>query len=209
MPTLPRPVDFLRWTTGSPGNRVDIPATQRENGWAANQRPPFEFMNQLFFEIDDWIKFFDSVATQFTQTPTVIVNADPALGNFTSIQAAHDDPNTIAGTTILVTSNIESAVNTQISKQDIGLTFAPGTSLIKAAGAPDGLRGLEIVSSADRVRIQHARVEGFSGAGDISLWVDVGADHVFLFNPIFGSGQTQNIETNANSTVVQIGTQEL
>ena len=204
-----RPVDFLRWTTNSPTNRIDVPVTQRENGWAINQRPPFEFMNQLFFEVDEWLRYLDSVAETVAAMPQVIVHSDPQRGQFTSLQAAHDDPSVVAGTTILVASDLEIMANQQISKQDIGITFVPGARLIKAAEAPDGIRALEVISTADRVRIQHVRFEGFSGAGDVALWLDVNADNVLLFNLIFGAGMTTNIETNSNKTFVQALTMEL
>ena len=144
-----RPVDFLRWTTNSPLNRIYVPVTQRENGWNINQRPPFEFMNQLFFEIDEWLKYLDTVAETVAATPQVIVHSDPQRGQFTSIQDAHDDPEVIAGTTILVASDLEITATQQISKQDIGITFTPGSKLIKATGAPDGIRGLEVIATAD------------------------------------------------------------
>lgn len=206
---LPRPANFNEWTTTNPTARIEPTASKKESGWAADERPSFEFMNFLFFNIDDWLKYLDSQVALVRSSAQFTVNVDPQLGDFTTLQDAIDSVDVVAGSKILVTSDLTITEAVQLSKQDIEIEFRPGSKIILDAGVTTGIRGLEIISTADRVRLKHVRFQGFVNPGDVCLWLDVGADNVFLFNPVFDAGQAQNFEDNSNSTYVSIGSQQL
>ncbi len=55
-----RPDDFLNWTPDAdPLTVVDPPTLQKNTGWTAGEKPPFEYMNWQMYLIDQWLKYLD------------------------------------------------------------------------------------------------------------------------------------------------------
>jgi len=59
MATLIRPTSKTDWTDGAAAKQVEPSAAKKLTGWVALERPPFEFMNFLFFNTDQWVKFLE------------------------------------------------------------------------------------------------------------------------------------------------------
>jgi len=201
-----KPSSHIDWTDGDAAKQVEPSAGKKLLGWVALERPPFEFMNHLFFRLDEWQKYFEEVTDAQIASLLVIVDSDPLKGNFTALQAAHDDAGTVAGSKIVITSDLVLTATVSITKPDIEIEMRNSKRFVKDAGAGAGFVGMQITATADRVRLKHcgfgkAGVE-FDGAGDIALEILAGAEDVYLDNPIFGPGNTQDLEDNANNTLV-------
>jgi len=203
---LPKPSSHLDWTDGAPAKQVEPSAAKKLLGWVALERPPFEFMNFLFFRQDEWNKYLESVTDETANNDQVLVDAGGS-GQFTTLQAAHDDASVVAGSKILVISDLSVDATVTITKADIEIEFRNGRRLLKGGGAPaTNFTGMQIGATADRVRLKHCGFgragSQFSGAGDLALEVVAGAEDVNLTNPIFGPGNTADLTDNGTDTVI-------
>lgn len=199
---LPKPGSFLEWTDGDAA-KVDEPvAAKKLLGFVPTEKPSPFHHNWLWFQTDQWLKRLDSVQDeQLTAGYAAVVNSDPAKGSHETLQAALADAVVVPGSRILVTSDLEIDTTIQVSKQQIEIEFVPGATIIKGVGAAaSNFRGMEFTSTANSSRLKHARFSGFSGTGDVALWLDVGSAYNLFFNNIFASGNTQNFEANSNPT---------
>lgn len=203
---LPKPSTNMDWTDGDAAKQVEPSAGKKLLGWVALERPPFEYMNFLFYNTDLWVKYLESITDETANNRQVIVNAS-GDGQFTDLQSAHDDAGTVAGTKLLVTSDLSIDTKISITKADIEIEFRNGKRLLKGGGAPaTNFTGIEIGATADRVRMKHCGFGRagslFSGAGDVALDIIAGATDVFVDNPIFGPGNTTDLQDNGTDTVV-------
>jgi len=206
MPVLPKPTTQLDWTDGAPAKVVEPSAAKKLLGWVALERPPFEFMNFLFFNTDEWIKYLESVTDNTLGALTVVVDAGGG-GSFLTLQAAHDDAGTVAGTKILIVSDLSLATTTNITKPDIEIEMTAGKRFLKAGGAPaTNFTGVIIGATADRVRLRGLgfgrSATHFSGAGDKGIEVAAGATDVAVLNPVFGPTNTTNLDDNGTTTLI-------
>lgn len=54
-----KPTTFPTWTDGSPSKVVEPPSAKKLAGWTPGEPPPMQYMNWLFWLIDEWVKWFD------------------------------------------------------------------------------------------------------------------------------------------------------
>lgn len=57
---MPRPSDFPVWTDGAPTKVVVPPGSKQLQGWEV-ESPPFQYMNWLFWLINEWLVYLDTV----------------------------------------------------------------------------------------------------------------------------------------------------
>lgn len=203
---LSKPSNHLDWTDGVPAKVVEPSSAKKLLGWVALERPPFEYFNWLFFRSDEWLKYLESITDETANSRQVIVNAS-GDGSFTNLQAAHDDAGTVAGTKLLVTSDLSIDTKVTISKNDIEIEFRAGKRLLKGGGAPaSNFTGIEVQATADRCRLKHVGIgragNEFNGTGDVGIDIIAGATDVYLDNPIFGPGNTADLSDAGTDTVI-------
>lgn len=62
-----RPSSYLQWVPdGNPAYITQPSVGQSTTGWVFKEAPPFEYMNWLFYTLDQWIQYLD------VQTPQVV-----------------------------------------------------------------------------------------------------------------------------------------
>lgn len=207
---MSKPSSKPQWTVGntSPSTvRVEPGASKKTEGFGISERPAREFLNWLFFNFGEWIDYFEGQTDFIGNAKQVIVDAGatPSANIFNTLQAAHDAAIVTPGTKILVVSDLTITEAVQISKNDIEIEFRPGKKLILDPATTTGVRGLEVVSSCDRLILKNVWFQGFTNAGDVALWIDVAAAHALLFRLMFDAGLTANIADNSNNTYQNLG----
>lgn len=209
---LPKPSSKIEWTVDNPAPgtvRVEPTAQEKKDGWDINQRPPREFMNFLFFNLDEWIKYLEQQTDLFVAGNIDAIVDAGGNGTHLTLQAAHDAAEVIPGSKIIIVSDLVLVATQSITKPDIEIEMSPGFRFTKGVGAPaTNFTGVDINASAKRTRLSHLAFgsatpsERFAGGGDLALNVAAAADHVFLMNPIFVVGNTTDIVTNGNATMI-------
>jgi hypothetical protein len=74
-----KPVAYLNWTDGSPSKITQPPSPQLLSGWTASERAPFQYMNWLFWDIDQWIQWLDQITTPANLQQTITANTTGAF----------------------------------------------------------------------------------------------------------------------------------
>ena len=191
---MSKPVSKPEWTVGSPSfGTVTIEPTsgKKLTGWTAGERPPFQTMNWLFYNIDQWIKYFDAV---FPGIYNAIVGAGAGASHAT-LDAALADVNVTAGSRILIQDSATINSTIQVTKNNLQIEFMPGVTYSKGAATT----GLQI--SADGVRIMGGRFAAFSGGGDKAILIDVGSDYTMIRDIRFATCTTE-VDDLASTTSI-------
>lgn len=194
---MAKPTSKPDWTVGN----VDFAtvtqeptALKKQAGWLPNEKPPREFMNWLFYNLHEWIEYFE------VETDTLIASAKPfdfIVGSGTGMTAdlATAVSSANAGDRILVTENdsIDSVV--QVNKA-LEIYFQPGVTYSKGAATS----ALEI--SADGVVIRQGRFTGFNGGSDVAIQILNTASHVMIRDCRFASN-TESIDDQGINTTIE------
>lgn len=206
---LPKPSNHLTWTDGDAAKVVEPSAPKKLLGWVALERPPFEYMNWLFFRADEWLQYLESVTDETALARVDAIVNESGSGTHTDLQSAHDDANVQAGSTILITSDLDLDTTVTITKADIEIRMQPGFRFHKGGSAPaTNFTGVQVQATADRCRLRSLAFgsavggEQFSGTGDIALELASGVTDVYLENPVFVAGNTTDLTDSGTDTVI-------
>lgn len=197
-----KPASKIDWTSANPSVRVEPTSGKKNTGWNIDERPPREYMNWLFFNIDEWIDYFEAVTDTlagFQQLYSAFIGtvSPGGLATHASINAAMADVGVTQGSRIVVLEDATLTTIQQISKQNIQLEFLPGVTYTKGSVAT----GLQI--SADGVVVKLGRFAAFNGGSDKGILIDAGADHCMIFGTRFNTCTT-NVD-DQSGTATQIG----
>lgn len=199
---LPKPSTNVDWTDGAAAKQVEPSAAKKLLGWVALERPPFEFMNFLFYNLDLWVKYLESVTDESIFSPIeAIVNETPGQGTHTNLQDAHDDAAVVSGSKIIITSDLTLASTVALTKQELEIEMLPGHRFKKDAGAGAGFNGILLNASADQCRLKNFSFDGsFSDGGDECLTIQGGNVDSILDQLYFESGNTSNLTDSGTDT---------
>lgn len=201
---LPKPSTHIDWTDGSLTKVTEPSAGKKLQGYIASERPPATEHNWLWYMLDQWAKYFESVTDELTATLAVfdaVVGSGP-LATHATIQAAHDDVLTVPGSTILVIEDQVLASTVNITKAEIEIQFKPNVTVSNGGATPSGFN---IGSSADGFRMRFGRFTGWNGGGESAIEVAADADFVMIRDTRFFDNTT-DIEDNSNPTISVSGT---
>ena len=86
---MPRPTTHLDWVTDDSAAAISAPTTEkREEGWVADEKPPFQWFNWIFNLIDKWLKHTDELSQAYDAhaAATAAHGATGAVVGTTNIQ---------------------------------------------------------------------------------------------------------------------------
>lgn len=189
---MAKPTRKPNWTYTNAPARAEPTNQKKVDGWGADERPPFQFFNWLFYNISEWIDYLDVTTTAQNQEYDAIVGdvgTDPAATHSTLVAAlAAVNPKS----KILVKLDYVVPAVIQIAKNDVHIVFRPGITYSKGAATS----ALQI--SADRVMIEGGRFTGFNSGGDSGILIDSGADYANIFRNYFYDN-TDDVVDNSGS----------
>lgn len=203
MAILPKPDRFIDWVPdGDPGKVTEPSNPKKDLGFLPDERPSPFHHNWLFFKLDQWQKYFESVTDEFLATLGLFdaVVGSGGLATHATIQEAHDDGGIGPGSTILVIESLVFAAPQLITKAGIEILCKPNVTLSKGSGGT----GLDIGASANGFRMRFGRMSGWGGGGEKAFNIDAAADFVILRDIRF-AGNTKDVEDNGNSTLSTSG----
>lgn len=204
---LPKPATKPDWTVGnpSPGTiRVEPSVAKKQAGWFPDERPPSEFFNWLFFNLDEWVDYLESITDEIVGL-TALFDAyvgSGVLATHANLQDAHDDGAIVPGSRILVLDSEALDSTVLLTKAELHIEFKPNVTYSKGGGAPT--IGISVGASAHGTRILWGRFAGFSGGGEAAIDVNVAANYVMLRDMRF-SNNTSDVEDNGNTTLSSEG----
>lgn len=161
---LPKPASHINWTDGAPAKVQEPTGGKKLLGWAFKERPPFEFMNWLFFRLDEWVKYLESITDEVSlqkQEYDAIIGVGGTHADFNAYEA---DAGVALLKNVLVTTPLTLATNQVITQSGVKFTFKPQAIITKAVGCTIGLQ-----FTGARVTILGGRFVGFNVAGDKAI----------------------------------------
>lgn len=173
--SLPKPASHISWTDGAPAKVQEPTGGKKLLGWAFQERPPFEFMNWLFFRLDEWVKYFESVTDELSiqkQEYDAIVGVGGTHATFNDLMA---DPLIATKKNILVSTALTLTANQVINQNDMTFVFKPQAIITKGGGCTIGLdiTGL-------RCKVIRGRFVSFNVAGDIAIRLAVASKNCLV-----------------------------
>jgi|SRR6185437_3465046 len=156
---MPKPSSYIGWIPTNDGTLINTPSSGKlASGWAAAEKPAFQYMNWFFNLVSQWINFAGPGA------PDVIVGAESYCTHATLAAAISDGA---VGNNVNVLVVDSATINTTINLTKSGwkVFFAPGVTYT------NGTAGTCLSCQATGIEIRKARFSGFTTAiGSNSSW---------------------------------------
>lgn len=192
---MAKPTSKINWTTGNPSFgtvTVEPSAGKKQTGWTASERPPFQVMNWLFFNILEWLNHFEATTDGLIAlkgTYDAVVGVGGTHGSLALLMA---DPNIATIKNVLVTDPVTLTAPVVLNQNDMSFTFTPKAIIAKGVGA-----NIALSITAERVRIMNGRFMNFSVAGDKPIQLQAASKYCMI---------SQNYFANCIATVEDLGT---
>jgi len=194
-----KPASKPLWTETNPTVRIEPTGSKKEAGWAADERPPHEFFNWLFYNIGvEWLDYFEEVTDAvagFTQIYNAFVGtiAPGGLATHASLNAVMADGGVPSNCNILVLDAATINTTQQITKNGARITFLPSAIYTKGSASI----GLEI--QADEVSIYNGRFEDYT-TGD-AIKILAAADYTQIRDTRFDNCASEINDLSSSSSI--------
>lgn len=179
---MPKPTSFAAWTVGNPNfglRTVEPSAPKKQQGWLADEFPPSEYHNWLFWNADQWAQWHARAGG------ADFIVGDEAIDDFTDLASAVAAAS--AGQTIRVKKDLTLSATVVISLANLRILFDPGVTMTNSAS------GVGLQLDAVGIRLDGGRMSGFSG-GDKGIEVTIGSDYCSITGFRFDVTTTTDID---------------
>ena len=172
MPTPVKPTSFMDWTVANSnfGTVTSEPtAGKKQTGWTPGEPPPIQIMNWLFYNTDQWIKYFSATTDAQTASIASIIGslfstnlaqevptgtADGSNLYFTLTQAPSIPANTIVFANSLVVPSSNYTVSGRNIIFNAGFAPASGSDMFVIYVIQTGFSGQAIVGSGKVPKVE-------------------------------------------------------
>ena len=194
---MTKPSSHLDWAVGNPSPSVNIiepSAAKKISAWAADERPPYEFFNWLFYRQDEWNKYFEQTTDAFQSKYNVIVGSGTDATHAT-LQDAINDGALGSDIAVLVRDSQAVTATITLSKARWRIYFSPGVVFSKSGVAT------MFDMSADSIEMHYGRFTGMTAGGDKVVNQTAAATYCNVIGARFGVGT----DTEVDQTLVPAG----
>lgn len=199
---MAKPTSKPDWTVGNASFgtvTIEPSAGKKQTGWTKAERPPFQIMNWLFYNINDWINYFEAEVDAALAAKTEYDAVVGVGGTHATLADLMADADTIAGLNknILVVSPQTLTAPVTIAVDFMRFFFKPGATLFKGTGANRAL-----VIDSNSVKIVNARIENFNGGSDIGILLDTNAKNCIITQCSFLNNTLTVQDDGSNNALV-------
>lgn len=204
---MAKPSSKPEWTVGNVDFgtiTVEPTATKKEAGWLPDERPPREYMNWLFFNINEWIDYLEGVTDVFATQGNIYDAFIGGGGTHADVNAWQADPDIANLKNALVISTIAIDVPQVIDNDGCNLDFKANAGFTK--NGPTGSDfGIQV--DANRIRINNGRFIGFNDVG-VDKAIILNGNNCLVHGCMFNDCDTV-IEDNGNGNVIGTNIEEV
>lgn len=191
MPIPVKPASKPQWTDSNPAVRVEPSGPYKATGWFSNLRPPFQFMNWLFYNIGtEWRGYFEDVTDYLLGVKSPYDFSIGTGGDFADINAAMASASVQPGMTLVILNSLALANTQQVTKNNLEFLMGPGVVL------SDGGAGIGIQVSATRCRFKGGKMAGFTSE---AILIDVGSNYTMVGEMAFASNADDITDNNGKT----------
>ncbi len=192
---MAKPSTHIDWTDGAPAKVTEPTAGKKLSGWLKGERPAFQFMNFLFFRIDEWIKYFEAETDLLIGLQSIFDYVVGVGGTHADINALMADGSVANYSRVFVKDAATLTVTQVISKEGMDFTF--GSNAHYSKGATLGI-ALDITAPNVSVR-----------GGRFLNWDEAGGRGIRLSAPATGSMIVENRFNNCPTEIEDLGSNNL
>lgn len=203
---MAKPASKPSWTVGNPSFgtvTVEPSSGKKLNGWTASERIPFQFLNWLFFNINEWITYLeeqvDLVASSKSNYDAIVGTG----GTHSDLASLMADVNIAAKKNIMVVSPQTITAPVVINQDDMKFDFKPQAFIAKGPGANIGVQ-----ITGKRVKFSNCRFLNFNTAGDKAMQLSAAAQWCMVWGCYFLNCDT-SIEDLGPSNVLTMNIEEV
>jgi hypothetical protein len=187
---MAKPTSKPDWTVGNPSFgtvTVEPSAGKKLAGWAASERPPFQFMNWLFWIVNDWINYFETTTDALLVQVGIFDAQVGTGGTHATLADLVADADFISGAikNIIITSDQALSAPVTFNKNDLNIEFKPGVAVLKGIGAIKGL-----ILTGERIRLLNGRFANFNAGGDIAVELSAASKYCMVKGNYFLNNDT-------------------
>jgi len=192
---MSKPSDHIDWTDGDALKIQEPPTGKKELGWTNSEKPPFEWMNWLFYVIDQWLKYFETISDQVLATGSIYDAVVGVGGTHGSLAALMADTNIANYKNVLVIDPITLSAPVTLNQNDMTFEFTPKATIAKGT-ATQGL-----IINAQRVRIKNAHFINFGDTNDEAIAIEPTAQYVMVRDCYFTNCDITIKDESATSSI--------
>lgn len=208
---MSKPTEQLDWVTTNAAVRSEPSSGKKATGWASNERPPFQHFNWLFYNIDQWIKYFDTEIDDGIAGFGTLVDhkvGSDSNADYASLKACLDSGNVSAGDRILVYSSESMNERANITQDDVEVIFHPRVVMSKSGSNVEN-PAYAIRITGNRIKVEGGRFNAWSGGSDAAIRVESGANYTRLNKINFTSTCTEGISDEGTYTIALNNIEEI
>jgi hypothetical protein len=200
---MAKPTSKPDWTLGNPSFgtvTIEPSAGKKQTGWTSGERPPFQTMNWLLFNIGtEWIDYLEEVTDGLVNLQGVFDAVVGTGGDFATLQDLFTDAEWLAGNikNVLVTSDQTISAPLTIDQDDVNIEFKPGVNVLKGIGTTRAF-----IVDANRTRITKGRFANFADPGDAAIELAATANYPMIMENYFLNNDTAVLDSGATAPVV-------
>lgn len=195
---MAKPSSKLDWTVGNPNFgtiTIEPTAPKKETGWGINERPPRETMNWLFYNVHEWIEYFET-------TTDSLLGIDAAYDAVVGVNGTHATINDLMADgdianikRVLVTTPQTLTTTQVIDQDDMEFIFKPQAVHSQGSGLNVGIQ-----ITSDRVTIDGGRFTDFTGGGtDTPIQLTAAASNCIIRNARFNNNEVDVDDQGTNN----------
>lgn len=200
MPHEAKPSSHINWTDGAASKVQEPTAPKKLIGWEPDERPSNKFMNFLFFNTDEWIKYLEGVTDEILTGAGSFFNVVVGTGAGTVVDLNAAVAAAPADGRIFVKSHppLTNALGVQtINKAGLEIIFGPAAVIDQTETLVNG-----IVVAENRIKIIRPRFTNWDNdGGDRALLLNGSSKNCLVDFPSFFNSAGGLDNSGANNTI--------
>lgn len=168
-----KPASKPDWTDGDAAKIIEPSSGKKLLGWIKKERPPFQWVNWLFFNIDAWIDYFEAVSNPFLQSTMTLANNQAAAADVPPVVL---DSSSYRQAVVRLALKRKDASNEYHSVVELFCAFYGGVWNFERRGSfHDGLLGeaatiqVSFSFSGNQLQYQSSNMTGGSYVGQLTV----------------------------------------
>lgn len=165
---MAKPASKPNWTDGDAAKVTEPTVGKKLLGWIADERPSFKFMNWLFYNITEWIDYFETTTdglTALQSTYDVVVGVG---GTHATLAAAIADAGLGDNVRVLVKDPFSVTSTIVLSKNGWFIEWKPSAIYAQSGGTSPGIQ-----VTGNNNSLVNAKLIDFDGGSDVGIEIVV------------------------------------
>ncbi len=187
---MAKPASHIDWTDGDAAKQTEPTVGKKLLGWIADERPSFKFMNFLFFNTDEWIKYLEGVTDgllALQSTYDVVVGVGGTHASLAAAIAAGLGPDQ----RVLVIDPFTVTSTIVLSENGWFIEWKPNAIYAQGLTTTPGLR-----VTGERVTLVNGRFIDFDGGSDVAIELAAASK-----NCLVNKCRFNNVDTDIDDTL--------